>query len=309
MSSLWAVTAFFNPAGFSSRLRNYRTFRRHLGVPLVAVELSFTGRFELDPDDADILVRITGSDVMWQKERLLNLGLAALPADCDKVIWLDCDIVFGRDDWAAAVSEALDRHLLLQPFSHARFMPPGWRPGDNAAAVDLRHPPAFLVARGSRPEAAAAFTEGSVVQMAYTPGLAWAARRELLDGRGVYDACVIGGGDGALMRAAFGLADLTGRLQRMSPARYEHYRAWAEPFRAALRGTEVGFVPGDVHHLWHGAIADRRYVDRHAAFSPFGFDPATDITIDPGGAWRWSSPKTAMHAFVADYFAGRREDD
>ena len=44
---LWAITSFFNPAGYKSRLTNYRLFRSRLDVPLVAVELSFTGEFEL----------------------------------------------------------------------------------------------------------------------------------------------------------------------------------------------------------------------------------------------------------------------
>lgn len=41
---LWAITAYFNPPQYKSRLINYRTFRKYLRGPLVAVELSFTGR-------------------------------------------------------------------------------------------------------------------------------------------------------------------------------------------------------------------------------------------------------------------------
>ena len=42
-STLWAITTFFNPVRYKQRLRNYRLFRKTLGVPLIAVELSHDG--------------------------------------------------------------------------------------------------------------------------------------------------------------------------------------------------------------------------------------------------------------------------
>ena len=66
---MWAITSYFNPVGYRRRLSNYRTFRADLAVPLVAVELSFDGRFELTDDDADILIQLSGGAVLWQKDR------------------------------------------------------------------------------------------------------------------------------------------------------------------------------------------------------------------------------------------------
>ena len=97
---LWAITSYFNPVGYASRLRNYRIFRANLAPPLAAVELSLNGQFELRRDDAEIVVQIAGGDVLWQKERLLNVALGRLPADCDQVAWLDCDVIFAAQDWA-----------------------------------------------------------------------------------------------------------------------------------------------------------------------------------------------------------------
>src|SRR5215813_11905127 len=115
-SNLWAITCYFNPIGYHRRLENYHTFRQHLAVPLVTVELAFSGSFELQRGDADILVQLRGGDVLWQKERLLNLALKSLPDCCDKVAWLDCDVVFESDDWAARASQALDHVELLHLF-------------------------------------------------------------------------------------------------------------------------------------------------------------------------------------------------
>ena len=138
---LWAITSYFNPAGYKSRLANYRTFRKHSAAPLLAVELSFTGSFELQPGDADILVQLTEGDVLWQKERLLNIGLRHLPGPCDAVAWLDCDIIFAADDWAERARAALSTFSLVQLFSErcnlarcATRDPDGWSP------VELRAP-------------------------------------------------------------------------------------------------------------------------------------------------------------------------
>jgi hypothetical protein len=113
---LWAITSYFNPARYRTRLENYRRFRAHLTVPLVTVEASFDGRFELGREDAEILVRRRARDVLWQKERLLNLALGFLPSECDQVAWLDCDVVFAADDWPQRACAALTTHSLVQPF-------------------------------------------------------------------------------------------------------------------------------------------------------------------------------------------------
>ena len=104
---LYAITSYFNPAGFQNHLAKYRVFRDHLSVPLITVELSFNGDFALDKTDADYLVQISGGAVIWQKERLLNLALEHLPADCDAVAWIDCDVLFDDAGWVADAEREL----------------------------------------------------------------------------------------------------------------------------------------------------------------------------------------------------------
>ena len=67
--------------------------------------------------------------MLWQKERLLNLALQALPSSCRKVAWVDCDVVFAAGDWLERTSHLLDHFTLVQPFSHLHRMPPDWAPG------------------------------------------------------------------------------------------------------------------------------------------------------------------------------------
>ena len=94
---------------YRRRLANFRIFRQYLQMPLVAVELAFGPEFELLPRDAEILVQLRDGAMLWQKERLLNLALKALPNGCNKVAWLDCDIIFDRPDWVeAAISLSIE---------------------------------------------------------------------------------------------------------------------------------------------------------------------------------------------------------
>jgi len=146
---LWAITSYFNPAGYKRRLANYRHFRANLGVPLLAVELSFDGSFELAAGDADILIQRVGGDVMWQKERLLNLALEGLPPECDTVAWLDCDVVFPDAAWLESTARLLQDFPLVHPFSELHHMPRDWTPQSNGVAPNhIRRSPASLVRDG-----------------------------------------------------------------------------------------------------------------------------------------------------------------
>jgi hypothetical protein len=304
-NDLWAITCYFNPVGYRRRLANYRVFRGRLNLPLVAVELAYGSSHELDKDDAEILVQLRGRDVMWQKERLLNLAVRALPRACSKVAWLDCDVVFERDDWAQCASELLDRVALVQPFSHLHRMPPDWKPGgERPSETELRHSVPFLIASGL-PSSSCLGT--SAEQVGCSPGYVWAARRELLDQIGLYDACIVGSADGAMVRAAYGCFDHAMRRQHMNNRRKQHYLAWAAAFYEAV-GANVGFIPGNLFHLWHGKTEHRGYEDRYQRLERFAFDPFADIALDRDGVWRWSSDKREMHDYLREFFVSRRED-
>jgi hypothetical protein len=307
VDDLWAVTTYFNPAGYARRLANYRIFRQRLATPLVAVELAYGPDFELREGDADVLIHIRGGDVMWQKERLLNVALGSLPASCRKVAWVDCDIVFARDDWADEASRRLDDVSLLQPFSHVLYLP-GDAPSGSFRPEDAKsiRPSIALTAASGFPAGDWA-TERRI--WGYPPGfgLAWAARRETLVRHGLFDACIVGGGDRAIISAAAGAFDGLMDLQHMNSAQRRRYLAWAEPFHAEVDRVD-GYIEGDLFHLWHGESARRSYVGRHSGLSAFDFDPFADIAVADSGAWRWNSDKPALHAFVRDYFASRGED-
>jgi hypothetical protein len=137
-------------------------------------------------------------------------------------------------------------------------------------------------------------------------GYAWAARRNLIEGHGFYDSAIIGGGDRVLACAAYGFFASLVEKHRMNPRQEERFLAWAVPFEADVAGR-LGWLEGDLFHLWHGDIEGRQYSERHIALAPHDFDPDKDIAIDEGGVWRWNSDKPALHQLLADYFAARHD--
>ncbi len=60
--------------------------------------------------------------VLWQKERLLNIGVERAPAHCRKMVWADLDIDFLNEAWVRELSVALDAHDVVQPFAWAYRM-------------------------------------------------------------------------------------------------------------------------------------------------------------------------------------------
>jgi hypothetical protein len=291
-SALWVITSYFNPVGYRRRLLNYRRFRSALGVPLAAVELSFTGSWELADHDADLLLRVADGDVMWQKERLLNLVVAHLPPECEYVAWIDADVLMQDADWPEQAVAALASVPLVQLFSEAFDLGP-----DGAIPMSSVPSVAALATRGE-----------STILADIKHGMAWAARRDVLQRHGLYDSCVIGGGDTALMRAAYDkhTGRVVKRLQLFGRAR-DHYVIWANGFHDEVRGR-VGVLPGSIHHLWHGDLENRRYQLRHSDLARHDFDPWTDIRLSDDGAWRWASDKPALHALLSDYFHSRQDD-
>lgn len=303
---MWAITSYFNPVRYKRRLSNYRVFRSNLSVPLVAIELSFDGHFELTRDDADILIQISGGAVLWQKERLLNLALKAVPRDVENVGWLDCDVVLKRKDWVDEAERKLKNLNVIQLFSDAIFV--------DAEEIqnlpDHRNGHTYVPGIVGLSDAGDRLAVGSNVmpkKVTYSTGFAWAANREILEGHGFYDAGIVGSGDSLMAAAIYGRYDAVIKRYLLSATRERHYLRWAIPFHESV-AKRIGSVSGTVCHLRHGEIQDRGYVDRHVWLADFDFDPDIDLTIGANGAWQWARPRLDLETRLREYFLSRDED-
>jgi hypothetical protein len=304
---LWAITSYFNPAGFKRRLPNYRIFRENLGIPLVTAELSFDGSFELTDNDADILIQISGGAVLWQKERLLNIALRSVPAYVNNIAWIDCDVIFERSDWADEAIKQLKKSNVVQLLSHQVDLGP--EDHHNNFNYRDRAPSGqgiISMASADRSGQARVLPTPGPNRRSFAWGLAWAARRKILEDHGLYDAMIVGGGTRAMVSAMYGEFDEIVAAFQLNRARQEHYLKWARSYHQAVQGR-VGHVPGRLYHLWHGKLENRNYASRHQGLVDFSFEPS-DIAIGSNGAWQWVRANPDLEKYLANHFVSRAED-
>lgn len=297
------ITSYFNPCRYRTKRQNFEVFEEGLraaGAKLLVVELAFEDEpFELETR-APVL-RLRGGSVLWQKERLLNLAIASLPASCRKVAWLDCDLVFEDALWLQNTSAALDEFVVVQPFDTIVRLPRGHTSYQGSGETYE----AFASAYARAPLAA----HGCDFQAHGHTGFAWAARRSLLDAWGLYDACLTGSGDHLMAHAFAGAArsPCVTSMIGMSNRYCEHFLAWADGVANAI-GGRLGAVPGRLLHLWHGELEDRRYHLRNQQFKTFDFDPTSDLRIDEAGLWAWANAPVSMRTWAHRIFFLRNED-
>jgi hypothetical protein len=233
-----------------------------------------------------------------------------VPLDVKNVAWIDCDVVFERQDWMDEAERQLETVNIVQPFSEVVDLEPD---GHFSNLTELRSTGRSLVSLING-DARAQFDSASWGNMSastprsYVTGIAWVARRSILEKHGLYDAMIIGGGDRAMLHAMYGEFDKEMQLHHLNKSQEEHYLKWAEPYYRNVAG-KVGYVPGRVYHLWHGEFINRNYSSRHRLFADFGFEPEADLVVGRNGAWRWARPRPEMESFLTNYFIGRAEDE
>jgi hypothetical protein len=304
-STIWSITSYYNPSRYRRRLENFRHFRQALRSPLLAVELGYGGAFELSNGDADILVQLPGSSVLWQKERLLNVALFHLPAHASYVAWFDCDVVLSNPLWPELAIDALQEHCFIQLFENLIDLDPTSSHHGGPFEYTGDSMVAFIKNGGPLTDLSLPRTRR---YRASARGFAWAGRRAPLEKHGFYDATILGGGDLAFVHAAYGLFDDAIDVLHLTPRQATHYLDWARPFFTDVRGN-VGHLKGDVFHYWHGSLSNRRYNERSKTLSQLDFDPFIDMQIDENGCFRWACDKPKLHNYVRHYFDSRDEDN
>jgi hypothetical protein len=288
---LAVVSSYFNLNRSKYRRDNYLAYRAALdaaGVASLTVEWSRNGTgFELPVDES--VLRVSGGDCIWQNERLLNHGIQSLPAKYDKVGWVDADVIFEQEDWPQKAEAALDEWPLIQMFSLAKMMP-----DPEEEQVPFMELPGSIYCEHMQIK----WPDGSA-RLGHT-GYAWAARREVIQEVGLYDAVPVGGGDKNKLFALLNQLEQKQMLERQNEAMRKHYQQWAHRLRRACDG-KFGYADLSLRHLWHGSLESRHYRDRHAIPLAHDFNPWEDIALDPSGAWRWNSDKPELHKEVAAY--------
>jgi hypothetical protein len=303
-SRFWCVTALFNPAGYRSRMENYHIFAERLArqqVPLLTVEMASADQpFSLPAKERTYQLR--GQSVLWQKERLINHAISQLPAECDRVAWLDADALL-PDGWVELLMERLEQYDFVQLFQTVIHM----KPGQTAYGGERLHE-LVGIARQYQEQGPAWLPLRLLGHLPYAePGFDWAARRQALAAtKGLYDRAIVGAGDCILADCLLDSIGLHPYILGLTAAMVREIGAWQQAFRAGDR-MSVGYLPVDLYHLWHGNLQGRDYNARERIYRRHDFDPQQDLRLE-GGVWEWASDKPELHQDVLNYFKGRKED-
>lgn len=289
---------------FSRSVRRRENYRRtvealeRLGCQVWTAEAALAeSDFELPLGPR--LTRYRVDQPMWHKETLINLTLRRLPAEITAVAWLDADVLFDRDDLVQATRQALRQWPLVQMFQDVRWLDAAGQPrafdgGGNRQSLahrQLRLPSPLDTDH-------------------YWPGMAWAARRDVLERMGgLYDGFPFGSADVLAAAGCYGRPQAAA-LARYGPAVRQHWwTTWGQRAAGAV-GGRVGCVAGTLTHLYHGEIRHRQYLRRLEVIRAADYDPTSHQERDEQGCWRLAAPcPPAVREWIAEYLLTLRRED
>lgn len=287
---LGLITCFFNPTNSKTLKSNYLEFRKHLNHPIVTVELAF----DEQPFFIDDAIQIRGSqkNIMWQKERLLNIALKSLPKNIDKVAWLDADIIFKNKNWFQETEDQLERYPVVQLFETSRELVKSSDPVNHGLGFAK-----YLVDN-----------RGLKIWPRYWPniGIAWAARKRVLI-NGFFDKHILGTNDSLQFIAWLGHWKHN-HVNCLNPYLRKVFLEWGWTAHQEVL-ENIGYVSGEVIHLPHGSRINRQYYQRDALLVKHQFNPTQDIVENSDGIYEWKSDKVQLHEEVKGYFRNRKDDE
>lgn len=303
--TLYGVTVIFNPHGFDSRINLYREFKQYAafsGIKLMTVEIAFDGRpFEVTSADDPWNLQLRTTDVLWHKERGLNLGIQkiiSLAPDCKYFACLDADVRMSNPRWVKDALLALHHYCVIQLFSQAVHLSPSYEELWNCKSRFFHF-------------ANKGFAQKPALKLKYVanghPGLAWAFRRDTLDQLGgLLDFAVTGSGDTHMANALMGDAIFNAK-PGMSPGFERALRRWQEKCDKYVKGN-IGYIDGICMHYWHGRSEQRGYDKRWDITCFHQFDPHEDIYLAPNGLYKFTGNKKEMESDLRLSTNSRNED-
>lgn len=280
------VTCYFNPAGLPSVERNYRRFMHEVrwwGRECFSAELAVPGQ-EFPSANAFIQRRAEAKNILWQRERLLNLIVEQLPSSYDKIAIIDPTILMLNNSALKQAEALLENSYLAQLCREVHYL-------DEKGAVISTHRADLSAVTTRR---GVAHPEERVMRC-----MSWIARREVFP---LYDRSVYGFGQSLSVSAWLGTRNLPVIL---SPHERVHYEAWAREASAKVLGR-IASLEGASMSFSSAGVSDTHSLQREEAGLTYDYDPFRHVTIDEQGLLAWQegvAPK--LRADATAYLLGQ----
>jgi len=265
------VSCFFNPTNSPYRLSAVNNFIKsieHLNYRIIECVIGDSSP-QLKGDNIDCVYT---KDLLWHKEALINKAISNLPKKYKYVFWLDADVIFTNKNWLVESVRELKENNILQPFEYCVHLEKDLYTPD----FDLEYEKNKVFSKYKHPRLWRSFCSNYVKYRNFSGdedydfhghvGFAWGARREILEVMPLYDRALIGGADHIIAHAAAGHINHK-CIQKSFTENIEEVNNWSEKFHRLIN-NKIGYVKGDLYHIWHGDIKNRQYLKRIQDFTP-----------------------------------------
>lgn len=296
------IACYYNPTHNPYRLKSFNEFYnsiKHLNHRIVECVI---GDASPELPQTKFITRVSTSSTLWHKEALLNNIVKTLPVEFKYVFWIDADVIFTNKNWMVdAVAELQpDKNRMVQLFEYCIHLEqdelsPNFDVERNRqmCATKLRHPRMWRSFGANY--VTTDYSDDAVYDKHGHVGFAWGARRYILDAMPLYDKALIGGADHIMAHAAVGQIGHSCIMKSFTDD-IDAVNKWSETFYKIIHG-KLGYVKGDLYHIWHGAVEKRQYLKRIQDFT----STAKEITErDENGLY-----VTKNDEYVKQYFDHR----
>jgi len=304
-SDLHVITAIANPLRWKSRPNLFREFEEHIlssGVGgLTVVECAYGERdYECKSMHAATNhVGVRSTNMVWNKECLLNIGIASLPHHVRYIAWVDADIYFRSPTWASDTVHALQLYKMIQPWSVCYDL------GPNGEHLQAHR--GFCRIYHDHGSSAIHHHKNHYLYEFPHPGYAWAATRDALEAvGGLIEIAALGAADHHMSHALVGKAAYTFPANISQAYRRPIY-AWQERAQRFITGN-IGYLHGTIEHKWHGSKKSRKYIERWDVLTKHDFNPDTDLKRNTYGVLELAGNKPELRLDIDRYMRQRNED-
>lgn len=266
------ISCFFNPQNSSYRLNAFNHFYnsiKHLNHRIIECVI---GDSKPQLEENSNIKRVYTKNLLWHKESLLNKIITELPEKYKYVFWVDADVIFTNLNWLVDGVEQLKIRNIIQPFEYCVHLEQNHlRPTFNLDKLkQFRYPNEENNKVWKSFCSVYAKTYIASIEHDYNRhghvGFAWGARLEILQKVPLYDRALIGGADHIIAHAAAGQIGHV-CITKSFTDNLAEVNEWSKQFFAVVKGS-IGYIPGDLYHIWHGNIENRQYLKRIKDFTP-----------------------------------------
>lgn len=297
------IACYFNPQQNPYRLKAFNIWYesiKHLNHYIVECVIGDSKRELVDIVPPNNRKTIYTKNLLWHKETLLNNAILQLEEKYKYVFWLDTDVIFTNKNWLIDSVEELQVNNLVQPFEYCIHLDKDeLQPGFDSNLEREK----ILNTKSKQTKIWKSFGFCHRIGVSHDEnydkhghvGFAWGARREVLDAVPLYDRALVGGSDHIIAHAGAGHINHS-CITKSFTEDIDAVNEWSKRFHSVVVG-KIGYVHGDLYHIWHGDIEKRQYLKRIKEFTPI----SKKITKkDKNGLY-----ETDDDTYVRDYFEQR----